>query len=66
MKSTWVLAQMEQNAAQQNRQYAQSMALTMLKQGLRPSNAILQAAGLDNYDAWQLYQFARQAGGGIK
>jgi len=60
------LAQMEQNAAQQSKQYAQNLAMTMLKQGLRPSNAILSAAGLDNYDAWQLYTLAKQAGGGLK
>lgn len=56
------LAQMEAENARANQSYSRNIALTMLKAGQRPSNAVLNAAGLHNYDAWQLYQWAKNGG----
>ena len=56
------MAQMEAENARANQSYYRNIALTMLKAGQRPSNAVLNAAGLYNYDAWQLYQWAKNGG----
>lgn len=56
------MAGLEMDNARQDQQYARNLAMTMLKAGQRPSNAVLAAAGLDNYDTWQLYQYAKSGG----
>ena len=48
------MAQMEMQNAENQRNYAYSTVMQMLQNGIKPSDAMLGAAGLSEYDVWQM------------
>lgn len=48
------MAQMEMSNAASQRQYAYKTAMAMLEAGIQPSDALLGAAGISEYDAWAI------------